>query len=58
MPNAETVHRIIRRRRPWTEQIAVITAEKHLADQLAESIHVDMVAVIDPQSEGLAQARA
>jgi exopolysaccharide biosynthesis polyprenyl glycosylphosphotransferase len=46
-----TVHRYLRRRKPWTERISVITAEKHLADQLGDSTHVDMQAVIDPQSE-------
>ncbi len=44
-------HRIIRRRRPWTERLAVITSEKHLADQLNDSPHVDMFDVIDPQSQ-------
>lgn len=44
-------HRIIRRRRPWTERLAVITSEKHLADQLNDSPHVEMFDVIDPQSE-------
>lgn len=45
------VHRVIRRRRPWTERLAVITSEKHLADQLSESPHVDILEVIDPQTE-------
>lgn len=44
-------HRIIRRRRPWTERLAVVTSEKHLADQLNDSPHVDMFQVIDPQTE-------
>lgn len=44
-------HRVIRRRRPWTERLAVVTSEKHLADQLSESPHVDILEVIDPQTE-------
>jgi exopolysaccharide biosynthesis polyprenyl glycosylphosphotransferase len=46
-----TVHRIIRRRRPWTERLVVVTSEKHLADQLADSPHAELVDVIDPQTE-------
>jgi exopolysaccharide biosynthesis polyprenyl glycosylphosphotransferase len=45
------LHRILRRRRPWTERLAVITGEKHLADQLNDSPHVEMFEVIDPQSQ-------
>jgi exopolysaccharide biosynthesis polyprenyl glycosylphosphotransferase len=48
---SSVAHRIIRRRRPWTERLAVITSEKHLADQLNDSPHVEMFDVIDPQSE-------
>ncbi len=46
------VHRLVRRRRPWTESIAVITSEKILADELAESDHVDVVRIVDPGEEG------
>ncbi|MDH4119474.1 MAG: exopolysaccharide biosynthesis polyprenyl glycosylphosphotransferase [Acidimicrobiia bacterium] len=45
------LHRFVRRLRPWTERLAVVTSEKHLADQLAESDHVEMAGVIDPQTE-------
>ena len=48
---AMIVHRFIRRQRPWTERLAVITSEKDLADQLLESDHVDLYEVIDPSSE-------
>ncbi len=47
-----TAHRLARRRRPWTERIAVITHEKQLADDLAESDHADVVWVLSPESEG------
>src|SRR5690606_23707718 len=32
-----TLHRVVRRQRPWTERIAIITREKQLADELLES---------------------
>jgi lipopolysaccharide/colanic/teichoic acid biosynthesis glycosyltransferase len=48
-----TTHRIIRRRRPWTEQIAVITGEKQLAEDLQDSPHADVVWVLDPKSESV-----
>lgn len=43
-------HRVIRRRRPWTERFVVVSSEKELLDELAESPHVEVVATIDPQS--------
>lgn len=48
---AMVVHRLVRRRRPWTERLAIVTSEKHLADQLAESDHVEVHEVIDPSTE-------
>jgi lipopolysaccharide/colanic/teichoic acid biosynthesis glycosyltransferase len=48
-----TTHRIIRRRRPWTEQIAVITGEKQLAEDLQDSPHADVLWVLDPKSESV-----
>ncbi len=48
-----TAHRIMRLRRPWTERIAVITGEKQLADDLADSPHADVVWVLDPKSESV-----
>lgn len=44
-------HRYVRRRRPWTERVVVVTSEKSLADELADSNHVEVLSVIDPQSE-------
>lgn len=43
-------HRSLRRRRPWTERFVVVSSEKELIDELAESAHVEVVAAIDPQS--------
>ena len=47
-----TAHRALRRRRPWTEQIGVITNEKELADDLNESDHAQVIWVIDPAFDG------
>lgn len=41
-------HRAIRRRRPWTEQMVIITNQKGLVDDLRSSDHADVVAVYDP----------
>jgi lipopolysaccharide/colanic/teichoic acid biosynthesis glycosyltransferase len=48
-----TTHRLIRRHRPWTERIAVITGEKQLAEDLVDSPHADVVWVLDPKSESV-----
>lgn len=47
-----TIHRLERRRRPWTEKMGVITAEKQLADELLESDHADVIWVIPPDFVG------
>lgn len=47
-----SAHRIVRRLRPWTERIAVITAEKQLAEDLAASPHADVVMILDPRFDG------
>jgi exopolysaccharide biosynthesis polyprenyl glycosylphosphotransferase len=47
-----TGHRFIRRRRPWTEQICVITDEKDLADDLNDTDHAEVLWVLAPDSEG------
>lgn len=46
-----TVHRAIRRRRPWTERFGVITHEKQLADDLNESDHAQVDWVLEPDGE-------
>jgi len=43
-----TAHRFVRRRRPWTEKIGVITREKELADHLHVSDHAEVVWVQEP----------
>jgi exopolysaccharide biosynthesis polyprenyl glycosylphosphotransferase len=47
-----TAHRAYFRRRPWTERIAIISAEKQLADELAESPHAEVVWVLSPEFDG------
>jgi exopolysaccharide biosynthesis polyprenyl glycosylphosphotransferase len=41
-------HRALRRRRPWTERMVLITNEKSLIDDLRDAPHVDLVTVLDP----------
>jgi exopolysaccharide biosynthesis polyprenyl glycosylphosphotransferase len=41
-------HRAVRRRRPWTERMVLVTNEKSLVDDLRTVPHVDLVAVLDP----------
>ncbi|MGH8944788.1 MAG: sugar transferase [Acidimicrobiia bacterium] len=47
-----TVHRFARTRKPWTEKIGVITAEKQLADYLADAAHAEVVWIVDPSFDG------
>jgi len=42
------LHRAIRRRRPWTDPLVVVTAEKELIDHLVGAPHVHLVDVFDP----------
>ena len=42
------LHRAIRRRRPWTEKLVVVTAEKELIDHLMDAPHASVVDVLDP----------
>ncbi|MGI9666932.1 MAG: sugar transferase [Acidimicrobiia bacterium] len=44
-------HRFIQRRRPWAEQMVVITSEKVLADDLGSAPHSDVIAIVDPLGE-------
>ena len=46
-----TLHRIVRRRRPWTERFGVITNEKELADDLNEADHAQVEWVLDPGAD-------
>jgi len=45
------LHRGLRRRRPWTESLVLVTSEKGLADDLRNADHADVVAVYDPSGE-------
>ncbi len=45
------VHRAYRRRRPWTEEMIVVTAEKGLVDDLRLAPHADVLSVFDPGDE-------
>ena len=47
-----TAHRVVRRRRPWTERIAIISDEKQLAEDLVGSPHAEVIWVIDPKFDG------
>ncbi len=47
-----TAHRVVRRRRPWTERLGVITGEKELAEDLAGADHADVVWVLTPDFDG------
>ncbi len=42
------VHRLVQRRKPWTESMVIITAERGLADDLRESPHAAVIGVFDP----------
>ena len=44
-------HRAIQRRRDWTEQMVIITDEKALVDDLAESPNADVVDMLEPRGE-------
>lgn len=46
-----TVHRIVRRQRPWTEKFGVITREKQLADDLHLTDHAEVLWVLEPDAE-------
>jgi len=44
-------HRAVRRRRPWTEAMVIVTDEKQLAEELRVSDHADVVAVYSSTEE-------
>ncbi len=46
-----TAHRLVRRRRPWTEQFGVITREKQLADDLHSADHAEVLWVLEPDAD-------
>ena len=46
-----TLHRLVRRHRPWTEKIGIITHEKQLAEDLDQSDHARVVWLLSPDEE-------
>jgi len=42
------IHRFVRRRRPWTESMVLITSEKALVGHLMDSPHCEVLTVLDP----------
>jgi exopolysaccharide biosynthesis polyprenyl glycosylphosphotransferase len=46
-----TLHRVVRRQRPWSERFGVITKEKQLADDLDATDHAEVVWVLEPDGE-------
>lgn len=45
------LHRYVRRLRPWTENLVVITGEKSLIDDLDDAEHTNIAEVYDPAGE-------
>ena len=50
------LHRAIRRRAPWREQMVIVTDEKALAHDLSESPHAEVLELLDPRGEPPAAA--
>ena len=44
-------HRFLRRRRPWTERMVIVTAEKQLVDDLRATAHAEILDVYHPAEE-------
>jgi lipopolysaccharide/colanic/teichoic acid biosynthesis glycosyltransferase len=44
-------HRAVRRKRPWTERMVLVTAEKGLVEDLRGADHADVIDVYDPAGE-------
>jgi exopolysaccharide biosynthesis polyprenyl glycosylphosphotransferase len=44
-------HRALRRKRPWTERLMLVTGEKSLSDDLRNADHADVLAVYDPSGD-------
>jgi lipopolysaccharide/colanic/teichoic acid biosynthesis glycosyltransferase len=41
-------HRAIRRQRPWSETMVIVTGEKQLAEDIRETEHAEVIAVLNP----------
>jgi len=44
-------HRAVLRRRPWTEQMVIVTGEKQLAEDIRNTQHAEVVAVFESREE-------
>ena len=44
-------HRALLRRRPWSEPMVIITREKQLAEDILNTPHADVIAVLEPSEE-------
>ncbi|MGH8924704.1 MAG: sugar transferase [Acidimicrobiia bacterium] len=49
-------HRAVRRRHRWSERMVLVTHEKALGHELAESPHADVVDLLDPRGEAPSSA--
>lgn len=45
------LHRVVRRQRPWAEDLVIITSEKGLVEDLRDVDHTNVVEVYDPAGE-------
>jgi len=45
------LHRVVRRQRPWAENLVIITGEKGLVEDLRDADHTDIREVYDPAGE-------
>ena len=45
------LHRFVRRQRPWSERLVIITGEKGLVEDLRDADHTEVVEVYDPAGE-------
>ena len=41
-------HRAVRRQRPWSESMVIVTGEKQLAEDIRDTDHAEVIAVLDP----------
>ena len=47
---AVILHRVVRRRRPWSEPMVVFSSDRTMVDELRQAPHAEVRAVIDPSS--------
>lgn len=48
---AALLHRFLRRRRPWAEDLLIVTGEKGLVEDLRDADHANVIEVYDPAAE-------